>query len=65
MGGPWKPWLTKDHGTEARARRHWRDGDKPLRDHCPACWQAERRARYQRRYGPGVIALPIPAPGDT
>jgi hypothetical protein len=57
-GRPWKPWLTKGHGTEARARRHWRDGDKPLRDHCIPCADAAQLAAWRRRYGPNVIPLP-------
>jgi hypothetical protein len=35
------------HGTEARARRHWRDGDKPLT--CIPCLAAAREASYLRR----------------
>jgi hypothetical protein len=54
MGGPWQAHLLKPHGTEARARKHWRDGEKP----CPACAGAERRAHWGRRHGPGVIPLP-------
>jgi hypothetical protein len=54
MGGPWQADLLKPHGTEARARKHWRDGEKP----CRACAEAERRAHWDRRHGPGVIPLP-------
>jgi hypothetical protein len=57
-GRPWKPWLTQPHGTEARARKHYRDGDRQLADTCPACANAERRAHWRRRHGPGVIPLP-------
>lgn len=43
------------HGTEARARKHWRDGDSPLRAICELCADASmiahryrNTARYQR-----------------
>lgn len=39
------PWLREPHGTEARARRHYRDGESP----CPACREAERAARRRRK----------------
>jgi hypothetical protein len=57
-GRPWKPWLIKGHGTEARARKHYRDGDRQLAITCPPCAEAERRARWGRRHGPTVIPLP-------
>jgi len=31
----------RPHGTAARARKHYRDGDRP----CPACYEAQRQAR--------------------
>jgi hypothetical protein len=40
------------HGTEARARRHYREGDRPLRRHCPSCAEASllaHRIRGERR----------------
>jgi hypothetical protein len=33
------------HGSEARARRHYRDGEKP----CTACLEAAARAQDARR----------------
>jgi len=47
MGTPWQPHLRKPHGTEARARRHRRAGEKP----CLACREAERQA-WNRRHNP-------------
>jgi ribosomal protein S21 len=44
-------YLRKGHGTEARARRHYRDGDKPLVKHCRECADAQRQARRLRGYG--------------
>lgn len=38
-----KPW-TLGHGTEARARKHRRDGQKP----CEICLAAEREASWRR-----------------
>lgn len=35
------------HGTPARARRHWREGDKPLK--CEPCLAAAREAAYRYR----------------
>jgi hypothetical protein len=58
MGGPWQAHLVKPHGTEARARKHYRDGDRQLWRTCPPCAEAEKRARLERRYGPNVIPLP-------
>jgi hypothetical protein len=44
------PWYMRQlHGTEARARRHYRDGDKPLRQHCPSCADAYIQARAIRK----------------
>jgi len=45
--GAWQPHLVKPHGTEARARKHWRDGEKP----CARCREAERQA-HDRRTNP-------------
>jgi len=33
------------HGSDARARRHYRDGEKP----CPACRDARNQAHTRRR----------------
>ena len=41
-------WDRAMHGTDARARRHQRDGETPLRRHCPACADAQTRARNLR-----------------
>jgi len=38
-------YLRAGHGTEARARRHYRDGEKP----CPACYEGQRQARTRLR----------------
>lgn len=38
-------WLRKGHGTEARARRHYRDGEKP----CKACREAANAAHLLRK----------------
>ena len=43
----WQPRQRFDirpHGTEARARRHWRKGEKP----CEACRAADNRAHAWR-----------------
>jgi len=47
---PWyySSWLRKGHGTEARAKRHYRDGEKP----CFACNLAQNQARNLRGYKP-------------
>jgi len=51
------PWyMRKGHGTEARARRHYRDGEKP----CEACRQAVNQARKNRGYKPGEAELRSP-----
>lgn len=42
--GPWPGWKTLQHGTDARARRHYRDGERP----CPECYEAQRQARNLR-----------------
>ncbi len=39
--------LLKGHGTDARARRHRRNGEKP----CPICLAAEREATRRRQMG--------------
>jgi hypothetical protein len=44
-------WFREGHGTDARARRHYREGLPPgrtLRDVCGACAEAARRVRYRR-----------------
>ncbi len=48
--------MRKGHGTEARARRHYRDGEKP----CEACRQAVNQARKNRGYKPGEAELRSP-----
>jgi hypothetical protein len=43
--------LTKSHGTMAAARRHYRAGEKPLKDYCMACYfavQDDWHARARR-----------------
>ena len=45
MSGIPRWWSPKGHGTEARARRHYRNGEKP----CPACLEGQNRAAYLRR----------------
>ena len=43
-------WMDRaPHGTDARARRHWRDGDKPLRQFCELCADATMIARQHRK----------------
>jgi hypothetical protein len=43
--GPHERHDIRPHGTEARARRHRRRGEKP----CPACLAAENSAHVHRR----------------
>ena len=47
MARPWEysKWKRKLHGTEARAKRHRREGEKP----CLVCLLGEREAREIRR----------------
>jgi hypothetical protein len=45
------PHLREPHGTDARARRHRRDGEKP----CPACLDAERQATRRRQLASGYL----------
>jgi len=40
-------WLRKGHGTEARCRRHYREGGKP----CLECKEAANQARSIRKNG--------------
>lgn len=40
------------HGTAARARAHYRDGEKP----CPACLAAQREARRRTGSASGMSA---------
>ena len=42
-------WDRALHGTDARAQRHQRDGEIPLRRHCPACADAQVEARRLRK----------------
>ena len=58
----WQPRQRFDirpHGTEARARRHWRKGEKP----CEACRVAENRAHAWRaaQRAEGANLLPEPS----
>jgi hypothetical protein len=41
-------WARALHGTDARAQRHRRDGEIPVRRYCPACADAQTGARNQR-----------------
>ena len=41
-------WARALHGTGARARRHQRDGETPVRRYCPACANADVRERNLR-----------------
>ncbi len=43
------------HGTEARARRHQRAGQIPVRRYCPACANAQTRARALRKNVTGTL----------
>ena len=45
MSGRRHPWMWQRHGTEARARWHYRDGEKP----CEACRIAANTASAARR----------------
>lgn len=49
-------WILPPHGTDARARRHYRDGEKP----CGACREAHNAA--ERRRHPPALRLPQPSP---
>jgi hypothetical protein len=43
------PWMGRaPHGTDARARWHWRQGHKPLRKFCELCADAAMIARHHR-----------------
>ena len=42
-------WDRALHGTDARAQRHQRDGEVPVRQYCPACADAQTRARNLRQ----------------
>lgn len=45
----------RPHGTLAAVRRHYRHGERNLRDACPPCWQAQSRANadnYRTAGGP-------------
>jgi hypothetical protein len=45
----WVPeYMRQGHGTDARARRHWRDGEKPLEKFCVPCLMAHRLAKQER-----------------
>lgn len=60
----WAPWKRKLHGTEARARRHWRDGERP----CSACRNAANqaqalRAARRKKTQPGIDAVNSPRSG--
>ena len=57
--GPRELYDVRPHGTEARARRERRHGEKP----CPACLAAERGASAYRaaRRAAGAPGLPEPS----
>ena len=57
--GPRERFDIRPHGTEARARRHWRKGEKP----CEACRVAENRAHAWRaaQRAEGANLLPEPS----
>jgi hypothetical protein len=42
-------WDRALHGTDARAERHRRDGETPVRRYCPACADAQTQARNLRK----------------
>jgi hypothetical protein len=48
----------RPHGTEARAMRHRRHGEKP----CPACLAAENAAHAWRRVLRAGLAFVLPEP---
>ena len=59
----WQPRQRFDirpHGTEARARRHWRKGEKP----CEACRAAENRAHALRAARRTQAAYVLPEPSE-
>lgn len=55
--GPRERFDIRPHGTEARARRHRRRGERP----CPACLAAENVAHAYRR----AVAAAVAARGAT
>ena len=59
----WQPRQRFDirpHGTEARARRHWRKGEKP----CQACRAADNRAHAWRAAQRTAGARVLPEPPE-
>ena len=59
----WQPRQRFDirpHGTEARARRHWRKGEKP----CEACRAADNRAHAWRAARRTQAASVLPEPSE-
>jgi hypothetical protein len=48
-GTQWDWAARKPHGTAAAYRRHLRNGDKPVRAHCPSCADAEAVRAADRR----------------
>jgi hypothetical protein len=57
--GPRERFDIRPHGTEARAKRHRRRGEKP----CPACLAAENHAHAWRvaQRAAGACVLPEPS----
>jgi len=47
----------RPHGTEARATRHRRRGERP----CPACLRAENAAHAYRRAAASQVSTPTPS----
>jgi hypothetical protein len=59
----WRPrerFDIRPHGTEARARRHRRRGEKP----CPACLAAENAAHAYRAAQRATGAHELPEPSE-
>jgi hypothetical protein len=50
----------RPHGTEARARRHWRRGERP----CPACLAADNAAHAYRAAQRATGAYVLPEPSE-
>jgi hypothetical protein len=58
--GPRERFDIRPHGTEARARRHWRKGEKP----CEACRAADNRAHAWRAAQRDAGARVLPEPSE-
>ena len=58
--GPHERFDIRPHGTEARARRHWRKSEKP----CEACRAADNRAHAWRAARRTQAASVLPEPAE-